>query len=243
MTRDEFVDIFCPLSSQSTQKIQSGVNSDLLSLIALCSEFIAPPIPPKNALEHAILVNRGLVAAEFLRLYVDKNISVNKLGRYESKELKELIQLQARLWNEVWKTIQQMYTLSLIKPVLHESLFFQSVIMEQWLTEPFLTDSNAWNESLTATKMFKQGQNLNRSLQTAFNRDVNPCNQEKPYTWSLLQASIGLAERSDEFRRQYLKMVAARMSLIEQLRHSRPEISSSNEKVKPEKRGRKPKKS
>jgi hypothetical protein len=241
MTRNEFIEIFGSLSRQTPQRIQPTVNTDLFYLINVVCVFLHPPVAAKNQVEHAIIVNRGLVAGEFARLYIDKGIQANKLERQSGRELKEIIRLQAQLWIGVWKTIQQMYTLSLVKPALHESQFFMEVIMEQWLTEPFLTSSDTWDESLTATKMFKRAQNQNRSLQTTFNKGVNPCDRHKQYTWILLEQGRDLAERSDEFRKQYLKMVEARMALVDFMRHTRPKITSVNPKIKPERRGRKPK--
>jgi hypothetical protein len=243
MTRNDLIGMFTTLDMERLQQVAPTINTDLVLLGCVCAEFINPPVLPKTQQEYAIVVIQRLVASEFIRLYLDKRFSDNKLGRRESKSYKEFIRLQAILWGEAWKTIQQLYALSPIKFAKPKELFFQAVIMERWLTDPFGTHADTWNESLTVTKLMKQGQNFNQLLKKLFDSSINPCDPlSKPDTHFLLQRSIELADKSDDFRKQYLKMVDARMALIDTLRHDRPKLTSSNPKVKPENRGRKPKK-
>jgi hypothetical protein len=191
-----------------------------------------------------LLSSRRYVAAEFIRRYFDKRLDWWIMPRTWKKEVKDRFYIEARLWGETWKMIEQLYSRSMLVPDVHPAITFYKVVNECALLQPYLQLlSHEEIEGLTATAAARAIQSENKRLQrlgTECVQDIPFDRTTVPVTWQLIEQCRRLASISDDFRDQYLAVIESRMTFASHLRGERPKIYSNSSR-KTERRGRKPK--
>jgi hypothetical protein len=187
------------------------------------------------------LNSRCFIASEFIRRYFDKRFDGWKMPRHWSSEVKDRIRIEAVLWGETWKLIEQLYGRSVFAPDIHPSVTFFKVVNECALLQPYLQILSPEEiENLTATAAVRGIQSQNRRLQnlgTDCVQDLPFAQTTAPATWQLLEQCRRLADISKDFRDQYLTVIKARMTFASHLKGERPKIHSTHPR-KTEQRGR-----
>jgi len=192
-----------------------------------------------------VLLNlQRFVASEFIRKYFDKRFNQWVMPRNFKKRAKDEIRLEATLWGETWKMIEQLYSRSMFAPDHHPALTFFKIVHERVLLQPYLTYISEAGKQLTSTEMGRKAQSQNRALQKLGNEELLYCipfdRDVTPITWQLVEQCRRLAYVNEDFREQYTKVVKARMALTASILNNHPKFLEDG-KRKIEYRGRKPK--
>lgn len=179
------------------------------------------------------------ILCEFARRYFDKRIDHFTMPRTWKTKVKKLYVLEATLLGETWKTIELLYSRSLIIPGTHPAETFRVIYNEAELMPVSLYSRP--NESATATSLSKEVQAQNGALRKMGSEGcgIIPFDrQTSPATWAFVDQCRVMAGFNDDFKAQYDKMVAVRMSLTQHIRENSPRVTS---KTNPgiERRGRK----
>jgi len=247
---EEFLSFPSPYLLPSNGRVTHSKLGGLAPLAGALSEITHPsdldtnPYWGSEVGRIRLAMNR-FVAGEFVREIVDKRFDQYVMPRTWKSAVKERIRLEAKLWVETWKMINLVYQLSVFAPDHHEAMTFAKVILECALVQPYMAVLLPEDlQCLTATKFVRDIQTQNRQLERL---GVECCASDVPFdrysapvTWQLIEQSLKLARYNDDFKAQYLAMVAARMSLATHIRSERTQ-SYSNHTTKKENRGRKPK--
>lgn len=180
--------------------------------------------------EHNFAVTRQLVVGQFIRRALDKDFQYWKMPRHWSKTIKEQLNSHAELMVQIWRTVK-------LLPLSRNSrpLVFHAINLERALIFFDFIYEEEGGEALTSTNESKNQQRLNRDLQS-FKNPFEP--SSSPATWSFIEECRRLAERSDDFRSDYMKLIRARMTLLKDIRKNYPKIFDQSGKSK-ENRGRK----
>lgn len=177
------------------------------------------------------LVNnyRRYVCGLFWRLFIDKRCQVWEIPRHYSRKFKKLVNLQALLMGQVWRIIRLMP--QSVKPPTY---VFLAILIEGELLFPDCVATEP-QEKITATKLIRKQQGINKELQTLgnpFNRDISP------ETWAFVENCRYAATRNHDSQKDYTQLVEARMKTVTAIRESLPKVRDQfgNAKVN---RGRK----
>jgi hypothetical protein len=190
-----------------------------------------------------VLALRRVVSTGFIQKYFDKRFTGWKMPRNSGSDLKQQVKLESDIWGEVWRMIEMLYSRSLFAPDSHPALTFYKIVNEARLLQPYTWLEGESETGLTASQAARNIQGENKVLQRlgreGLQKDLIPFGrQTEPATWLLLVQCLKLAGINDDFKKQYLSVVSARMSLATHVRTNRPMLYSLHSGRK-ENRGRK----
>lgn len=132
-----------------------------------------------------------LVVGEFYRQTIDANFPYWKPNR----KLKPIIQLEVNLWQSVFKMLENMFYRNSFIEIPKFSLY--KLIRER---ELMVFIASYTGGQLRVKDYLAIRQHQNRELQGC----ENPFDREKsPYTWGIMNSVIRIAERDDEFRKNF----------------------------------------
>lgn len=182
----------------------------------------------KEGIGHLFAVLRSVCCGQFVRRNLDKNFKGYQMPRHWSKALKQQINYRADLMSSLWRTIKLLPPPPIPRPIIFHGINLEGAL----IFFDFLP--NEENQEPVTTAMKKQ-QSVNRSLQSL----KNPFSETStPETWSFTENCNRLAEQSEEFNSDYMKLVRARMSLVRSLKEDHPKRIDQSGSAR-EKRGRK----
>jgi uncharacterized membrane-anchored protein YhcB (DUF1043 family) len=152
------------------------------------------------------------------------------MPHYWRKEVKHHFNCQAKVIGQIWRLIKLLPLGKVPRP-----LIFQGIILEGALVFCHIYTEDEANKGLTATDWIKNQQAINQKI-----RDLeNPFDLRiESMTWSFIEKARLEAGRNDDFRSDYKELVSARMSMITELRKSKPKKLDQSGQAR-EKRGRK----
>ncbi len=174
------------------------------------------------------LAYKAKVIGQFIRRNLDKNFKGLEMPRQWAKSVKEQINFDAALMSLIWRIVKL-----LPSPPLPQPIVFHYIISEAQLI--FFQFSADETSQESVTNFIKSQQTLDRSLESLEKNPFDP--SSAPDTWSFIDNCNRVAARSDDFRRDYMQLVRARMSSVRSLKESLPKRFDQSGQAK-EKRGR-----
>jgi hypothetical protein len=182
-----------------------------------------------------ILVYRNFCVCEFIRIAFDKRVNVWQFRKQDSKQVKDQVRLEAKLWQACWTLISLMHSHTAAfsqEPTRNPAETTLLLILERQLVQfVFLHDSEM--EGTSATQYIKRVQWENRCLQKI---DAQNPFSHSSFTGQFIDNALQLAELSDPIRKAMADVVGARMKLVTHWKKTYP---TSYGTKSAEKRGRK----
>lgn len=222
--------IWTPRPLRVTHPVLASENELLAACINHFVNFTYPPeLGGETVLEHCFAVTRQIVCGQFIRQVLDRDFRDWRMPRHWGRSVKDQLNAHAALMVQIWRSIK---LLSL--PPNPRPLVFQAINLERALIF-FDFIHREEDDTAPATTIIRNQQGVNRDLQSLTN-PFEP--SSSPQTWSFIEECRQAADRSDDFRSDYMRLIQARMTLLSEIRKNHPKLLDQFGKTG-EKRGRK----